>query len=171
MLFKRQSALDYDLYDTDFEKESSLWYKFLNHGKGIIASEQLYFSRIHPNQMTIQQSKDDVDWFNLRKRYDSEEYKKFAKFDNDISRKTNSINNYIIIFTRKTKFLLLKKKYAKIFIFLIIFLHKTKFNPHFFRTYLYNILGYETLKFWKWKKSLRKIDYAFFCSEKDFICL
>ena len=169
MLFKKQSAVDYNLYDPDFEKESSLWYKFLNEGKGIVTSEQLYFARIHSNQMTIQQSKNDIDWYKLRNRYDSNEYAKFAKFDNNISRKTNSINNFIKIFTRKTIFLLLKKKYAKTFIFTLRFLYKTKLNPLYFRTYLYNLLGYETIKFWKWEKSQRKVDYVIFCSEKDFI--
>ena len=113
MLFNRQKAIDYDLYDIEFEKESSLWYKFLKNGKGILTSEQLYFYRYQSDQMTIKQNKNDIDWFKLRSKYDVKGYSKFSKFDNDISRKKNSLNNFIIIFTRKTIFLLLKKNMPK----------------------------------------------------------
>ena len=169
MLFNRQKAIDYDLYDIEFEKESSLWYKFLKNGKGILTSEQLYFYRYQSDQMTIKQNKNDIDWFKLRSKYDVKGYSKFSKFDNDISRKKNSLNNFIIIFTRKTIFLLLKKKYAKTIIFILRFLFKTKFNPQYFRSYIYSILGYKTLRFWNWKKLKRRVDYSIFSLEKDFI--
>ena len=72
VVFRRASALDVGLYDTDFTNELALWYKLLQAGKGAELAGHLYFNRVHSRSMSRQGSGERIytDAKGVRARYD-----------------------------------------------------------------------------------------------------
>ena len=71
MLFRRETALNVGLYDSEFScNELSLWYKLLGKGTGIEIGKCLYFQRIHSDGMNIGRLDASSEAVAVRMKYD-----------------------------------------------------------------------------------------------------
>lgn len=166
-LFKKSLAIRLGGYDINFEKETSLWFKLLNHGNGFIINKYLYFARISKNQMSERQINEDNIWFDLREKYDPEAFSQLKyKKNNKFILKSTIINRLekILIFNFMTK------NYFSFISVLFRLIFTIGLDLSTQRTYLLSFIRRETLRFWKWeKKNLLPNQYKIIGTEFDFI--
>ena len=145
-VFHRQTALDVGLYDTDFEKDTSLWYRLLREGKGYSLSAHCYFYRFREGAMTLMQIGKDTGWAGVRKRYDPEGFSRAFPGYAGSDVKATYLHRYsqILLISVAGKDLWSTWRCARLI---------WKLKPGdvlLFRRLLLEILGRETLKIWKW---------------------
>ena len=163
-LFNRSMAIKVGLYDVEYEKETSLWYKLLDCGKGYAINNPLMFYRLHQDQMSLKQIDNDYDWFNLRKKYDPEGFKKLDIHQpkrKEILRNKINRNEQILELTMAGKDRL---NFIKSF---IAILYLTRLNYNSIRRIILKLIRRETLKFWNWDNNKLPLEYKVFIPETN----
>lgn len=77
-MFNRKIAMELD-YDETLENESSLWYRLLNHGKGVILEEPLYYIRWRLGSLSRGQFKNKELHNQVRIKYDNDNVAKIKR--------------------------------------------------------------------------------------------
>jgi glycosyltransferase involved in cell wall biosynthesis len=162
-LFKKNHAVDVNLYDTQYEKDTSLWYKLLSKGQGISTSTIYHFYRKRAGQLSVKQIGKDSGWYDLRKKYDPgglDENIKPTKPEKVLLEKN---------FDLLLMYLASKEYKESIKIFKQIWAINSGNDFLYFRRKLLEILGRDTLRFWKWNNNRLKRKYVPYKPENQFV--
>lgn len=159
-VFHRQTALEVGLYDPNFEKDTSLWYRLLRRGKGYVLNSCSYFCRLRIGSMSMGQIGDN-DWDGVRKRYDPEGFNRaFPHYTvPDVEGTYLGKYSQTLIASAAVKDLWSAWRYAGLI---------WKLKPGdflLFRRLFLEMLGRDTLKIWKWRGDRIPLAYELYVPE------
>jgi glycosyltransferase involved in cell wall biosynthesis len=161
-IFNKRAAMDAGLYDADYQKkDTSLWYRLLCRGKGFTITPSSYFYRLRDDSMSALHMQEDYEWAGLRQRYDNEGFSQaFPDYhgpEPKLALKSRYFNTILISIAGRDW--QSAWKYARL---------AWNLGPRDYlllRRLLLDLMGRETLKFWRWDST--KIANAYVAYEPD----